>query len=91
MGAQVSVQLADLQDMQNGLREKLDSGMQTLHNIQGQGGLPAAPPAAMAATVPVEPPPPEDPGVQTQLAAAQQQATETESQVSQAATLPSLI
>jgi hypothetical protein len=29
--------------------------------------------------------------VQTQLAAAQQQATETESQVSQAATLPSLI
>jgi hypothetical protein len=91
VGAQVSVQLADLQDMQNGLREKLDSGMQTLHNIQGQGGLPAAPPAAMAATVPVEPPPPEDPGVQTQLAAAQQQATETESQVSQAATLPSLI
>jgi hypothetical protein len=65
-GDTVSVNLADLQDMQNNMRETIDKGMQELQKKQGQGGLPAAPASAKAA--PVEspmaaiapPPPPED-------------------------------
>lgn len=64
-GDTVTVQLADLQEMQNSMREMIDQGMQELQKKQGQGGLPAAPSAAtappqeapMAASAP--PPPPE--------------------------------
>jgi hypothetical protein len=85
-GAQVTVSLADLQDMQNNFRAQLDSGLQTLHSGQGQGGLPAAPPSAIAPPPrPVEDLPPDDPTVQAQLQAAQQQAAATETQVTQAA------
>jgi hypothetical protein len=51
-GDTVSVQLADLQEMQNHMRETIDQGMRDLQKKQGQGGLPAAPAAAM--TTPVE-------------------------------------
>jgi hypothetical protein len=76
-GDSVSVQLADLQEMQNHMRETIDQGMQELQQKQGQGGLPAAPVAArtapvqspMAAAAP--PPPP-----QTEVAAEINQQTQ---------------
>jgi hypothetical protein len=46
--ATVTVAVADLQEMQNHLRETIDQGMQELQSKQGQGGLPAAPPSAKA-------------------------------------------
>jgi len=65
-GDTVSVQLTDLQEMQNHMRQTIDEGMQELQKKQGTGGLPAAPASAkaagtespMAAIAP--PPPPED-------------------------------
>ena len=47
--AVVTVALADLQDMQNHMRETIDQGLQELQEKQGKGGLPAAPPSAKAA------------------------------------------
>jgi len=49
--AVVSVAFADLQDMQNHMREIVDQGLQELQEKQGKGGLPTAPPSAMAAPV----------------------------------------
>lgn len=46
--ATVTVPVADLQEMQNHLRETIDQGMQELQSKQGQGGLPAAPASAKA-------------------------------------------
>ena len=48
-GDVVSVQLQDLQEMQNHMRQTIDQGMQDLQKKQGQGGLPAAPASAQAA------------------------------------------
>src|SRR5580658_6453848 len=45
----VSVQLTDLQEMQNHMRETIDQGLKDLQDKQGTGGLPAAPPSAQAA------------------------------------------
>ncbi len=45
-GDTVSVTLADLQDMQNHMRETIDQGMADLQAKQGKGGLPALPPSA---------------------------------------------
>jgi len=50
-GDVVSVALADLQDMQNHMRQVIDQGMQDLQKRQGQSGLPAAPADAAAAPV----------------------------------------
>jgi hypothetical protein len=44
----VQVQLTDLQEMQNHMRETIDQGLQDLQAKQGTGGLPAAPPSAQA-------------------------------------------
>ncbi len=49
----VSVQLTDLQEMQNQMRATIDQGLQELQAKQGKDGLPAAPPAAL--TKPVQP------------------------------------
>ncbi len=49
--AVVTVALADLQDMQNHMRETIDQGLQELQEKQGKGGLPAAPPSATAVPV----------------------------------------
>jgi hypothetical protein len=62
-GDVVLVALADLQDMQNHMRQVIDQGMQDLQKKQGQGGLPAAPASAAAAPVAspmaaIAPPPP---------------------------------
>jgi hypothetical protein len=47
-GSTVQVALADLQDMQNHMRETIDQGMGELQKKQGTGGLPALPPSAAA-------------------------------------------
>jgi hypothetical protein len=44
----VTVQLTDLQEMQNHMRETIDQGLQDLQAKQGKGGLPPAPPSAQA-------------------------------------------
>ncbi len=47
-GSTVQVALADLQDMQNHMRETIDQGMGELQKKQGKDGLPALPPSAAA-------------------------------------------
>ena len=67
---QVSVAFADLQEMQNHMRESIDQGLSDLQSKQGQGGLPAAPPSAKAAPVPaafVAAAPPPDPNVASEI------------------------
>jgi hypothetical protein len=44
----VSVQLTDLQEMQNQMRATIDQGLQELQAKQGKDGLPPAPPSALA-------------------------------------------
>ena len=53
-GDTVSVALADLQDMQNHMRETIDAGMGELQSKQGKGGLPALPPSANVPPVKTE-------------------------------------
>ena len=69
----VQVQLTDLQEMQNHMRETIDQGLQDLQSKQGTGGLPAAPPSAAGPTAPatyaaVAPPPEPNPGSDIQQA-----------------------
>jgi hypothetical protein len=45
-GSTVSVQLADLQEMQNNMQATIDQGLQELQAQGGQGGLPMPPPAS---------------------------------------------
>ncbi|PYP86544.1 MAG: hypothetical protein DMF61_12735 [Blastocatellia bacterium AA13] len=76
-GSRVSVELADLQEMQNQMRAGIDQGLQELNSHQG--GLPAPPPSAAGApiTSPYAPvAPPADPNVSATL---QQQAREADS------------
>jgi hypothetical protein len=81
VGATPRVAVTDLQEMHNSFREKLDSGLKTLADNSGQGGLPRAPDTQ---TMPGEVPPlAPDRGVDTQLAEQQREATETEAQVKQ--------
>lgn len=47
----VTVSVADVQEMQNHLRETIDQGLQELQAKQGKGGLPAAPASATAPPV----------------------------------------
>ena len=64
-GSTVAVGVADLQDMQNAMRQTIDQGMGTLQANQGKGGLPPMPASANAAPVETAyaqaaPPPPPD-------------------------------
>ncbi len=73
----VTVQLTDLQEMQNQMRATIDQGLQDLQAKQGQGGLPPAPPSAQAK--PVQPgyatiAPPPDPKDAADLQQQSQQA-----------------
>jgi hypothetical protein len=45
----ITVQVADLQEMQNHMRESIDQGLQDLKDKQGKGGLPSVPASAQAA------------------------------------------
>ena len=80
-GDNVSVQLTDLQEMQNHMRETIDQGLQDLKAKQGSGGIPQAPPAAQAPTTqaayaPIAPPP--DPNVAAEIQQGSQQGTQAE-------------
>jgi len=73
----VQVQLTDLQEMQNHMRETIDQGLQDLQAKQGKDGLPAAPPSAQVK--PTEPEyaqlaPPADPQDAADLQQQDQQA-----------------
>ena len=52
--ATVSVALADLQEMQNHMRETIDQGLQDLQAKQGTGGIPALPPSAQSQPDPAQ-------------------------------------
>ena len=87
-GGTVAVNLTDLQEMQNHLRETIDTGLKELQAKQGKGGLPAAPPSAQAPPTAspyaaVAPPP--DPQDEKDIQAQAQQADAAETEVAQAA------
>lgn len=80
-GSTVTVGVADLQEMQNHMRETLDLGLADLHKKQGQNGIPVAPAAAAAPPVQtafaaIAPPP--DPNVATELSAQTKEADQAE-------------
>ncbi|MGP8270939.1 MAG: hypothetical protein ACLQLH_12775 [Terracidiphilus sp.] len=73
----VQVQLTDLQEMQNHMRETIDQGLKDLQDNQGKDGLPTAPPSAQVK--PTEPEyaqiaPPPDPKDAADLQQQDQQA-----------------
>jgi hypothetical protein len=81
----VTVQLSDLQEMQNHMRETIDQGLQDLQAKQGKGGLPPVPPSAQAKPAEaqyaaVAPPPEPNPG--TDIQQADQQSDQAEKDVS---------
>lgn len=83
-GASVSVQLADLQDMQNHMRESIDQGLGDLQTNAGKGGLPAMPTSAKAMPTPapfaaIAPPP--DPSAATEIAQQTRDADQAEKEV----------
>jgi hypothetical protein len=82
-GSVVSVQLADLQEMQNHMRATVDQGLAELQSRQGRGGLPPLPAAAAAAPVasPIAAAVQPDPNVSTELSQAAQEATQGEQEV----------
>jgi hypothetical protein len=89
--ATVSVALADLQEMQNHMRETIDQGLQELQAKQGKGGLPAVPSSAQAAPAPalyasIAPPP--DLNAATEIQQQAQQADQAEKEVTAEATQP---
>jgi len=82
-GSVVSVQLQDLQEMQNHMRETVDQGLAELQSRQGRGGLPplpaaaAAPPVASPIAASVQP----DANVATELSQAAQEGDQGEQDV----------
>lgn len=83
-GATVSVAVADLQEMQNHMRETIDAGMGDLQKNGGQGGLPAVPASAKAAPAKaaftaVAPPP--DPNAAAEVAKESSEADKSEQEV----------
>ncbi len=86
-GNTVSVELVDLQDMQNHMRETIDSGMGELQAKGGKGGLPAVPASAKAA--PTKAPfaqdaPPPDPQAAQQINGQLAEADKAEQEVTSA-------
>jgi hypothetical protein len=80
----VTVQVTDLQEMQNHMREQIDQGLQELQNKQGQGGLPQAPPAAQGPPVQAQyadVAPPADPNAGAEIQQQTQQADQAETDV----------
>jgi hypothetical protein len=84
-GSSVSVELTDLQDMQNHMRETIDTGLGEIQAHPGQGGLPALPVAAKAAPV-VAPfaaiAPPPEPDAAAEINQQVQEADKVEQEVS---------
>ena len=85
-GAQVTVSLQDLEEMQNYFRTQLDAGLQALRARQGQGGLPPAPyPAIAPPPRPSDEAPADNQNMQALLQAQQQQANQAEAGITQTA------
>ena len=81
VGANVSVDGNDLQEMHNHFRETLDTGMKTLADKSGQDGLPKAPDVTTkSGEVPAPSP---DSNVQTELQQQQKDADDAEADVPQ--------
>ena len=81
----VTVQVSDLQEMQNHMRELIDQGLQELQSKQGSGGIPQAPPSAQGQPAPAqyaEVAPPPDPNAGTEIQQQTQQADQAETDVS---------
>jgi hypothetical protein len=81
----VTVQLTDLQEMQNHMREIIDQGLQDLQAKQGNGTVPALPPSAQGAPAPAQyaaiaPPP--DPNAGAVIQQQAQQGDQAESEAS---------
>jgi len=79
----VMVQLTDLQEMQNRMRELIDQGLQELQSKQGKGGLPPVPQAAQSQPAPAQyaesaPPPDTNAGAEIQQQTQQAEQVETE-------------
>ena len=80
----VTVQVTDLQEMQNRMRELIDTGLQELQSKQGKGGLPQAPQSAQAPPVPAQyadVAPPADSNAGTEIQQQTQQADQAETDV----------
>ena len=87
-GSTVEVQVSDLQDMQNHMRETIDAGLGELQKKQGQNGIPAAPASALAAPKKTEfaqAAPPPDPDVKTELSQQSKEGEQAEKDVLQEA------
>jgi hypothetical protein len=87
----VAINLTDLQEMQNHMRETIDQGLQDLQSKQGTDGIPAAPPSAQAKPVEaayaaVAPPP--DPSDAAQVQQTDQQGDQAEKDVTAEAAAP---
>lgn len=85
----VSVQLTDLQEMQNHMRETIDQGLQDLQAKQGKGGLPPVPASAQAKPAAAQfaaAAPPPDANVGQEIAQADQQSDQAEKEVTSEAT-----
>lgn len=80
----VTVEITDLQDMQNHMRETIDQGMSELYAKQGNGGLPSLPASAAAppakAAFAAEAPGP-DPTAATDIAQQSKEADQAENDV----------
>jgi hypothetical protein len=89
--AMVTVPIDALQEMQNHMRETVDQGLAELQARQGTGGLPAAPPSAttppVTAAAAADAPAPDPAGAQ-ELAAQDQQANQSEQQLTAQAAVP---
>jgi hypothetical protein len=84
----VSVAIADLQDMQNHMRETIDQGLGDLKTKQGKGGIPSLPPSAQGATVQaasVTAAPPSDPNAAAEIKAQLTEADQSEQEVASTA------
>jgi len=83
-GSMVTVAIADLQEMQNHMRQTLDQGLADLQARQGKDGIPAAPPAASAPPVTAayaQAAPPPDPNVATEVSQQAETAVQAENDV----------
>jgi hypothetical protein len=95
-GDTVAVNLTDLQEMQNHMRETIDRGMKDLQQKQGTGGLPAAPASAKAAPAEspmaaIAPPPPPADEVAAQINQQSSEADKAEQEAGGAPAAPKTI
>jgi hypothetical protein len=81
VGATIGVDVSDLQEMHNHLRELMDSGLKTLADNSGKNGIPAAPDTSTKGGE--VPPPAADTNVDSDLDQAQKDADQTEADVPQ--------